>query len=233
MKARKRVGGKMALEEIKTPAEKEVAGKKKVAPAMEDFLRIFYYVGILAVGTVLLCLILKKESIGDIGQLIFSWRYGMAACAALLFGIYGFLKKNDPLALANKALTAITVIMAIYLLVPWGWEKTKEKREEIALFFKNPVATATYVPPLGFVPGESSFSLNPGERKMIRFRPGIKTSWAINTERSRCENDSLLIIGDGRDTLRSWLPDQHWNGKHDQITLVALAPMRDIKLTIW
>jgi hypothetical protein len=97
---------------------------------------------------------------------------------------------------------------------------------------ENNKINSAYTPPLGYEKGITSFDMKPGETKTVQFRPGIKTELAVDTKRDRCGNDSLLIIG-GEDTIRTWLPEQHFNTTHDQVVLMALAPMHDIKLTLW
>jgi hypothetical protein len=93
-------------------------------------------------------------------------------------------------------------------------------------------AASNYQPPLGYVKGETSFSLAAGETKLVHFRPGMKTEMSVDTKRERCGNDSMLIVG-GEDTIKTWLPEQHFSTVHDEVMLVALAPMHDIKLTLW
>jgi hypothetical protein len=248
MKPKTRLGGRP--EETKTPAT--MADEKKKTPAeisrqTELTLRTIYYFGIFVVGTILLCLILKKEGFKDAFEsVIFTPQYGMVLAAAILFGIYGLLAKKNPLELANKVLTIIVVIMAIYLLVLWGGEKAYAMYKKHFGGGGEPQTISSY-PSLGYSGHTSVDYEDSGEDFLgkgshdfvLTDSSGRETGWMgvkkdvrkWDISRQYSSNDSLLIIFSDGDTIKSWVGGKKsiWRKK---LKLVALVPMEMVVLTL-
>ncbi|HTX87154.1 MAG TPA: hypothetical protein VMC41_03790 [Candidatus Nanoarchaeia archaeon] len=211
------------------PAEKPAdckAGKK-----INPYWSAIFQTGVFLVVSFFLVMIRWDKAIEWSSNFSFllSPLYVIFAACCLLSWVCSLATGNSTLRFVNIVMWAV---MAIVLVMMLGQVSLEKKARAQTFSPSRMAAISTYQPPLGFVPGEYFTNLDLGQRWTFHFPPGRTTNVSFDTDKSRCGNDSLLIIG-GNDTLRTWLPDQSWRSHHKLVTAVALAKMDSVKATIW
>jgi hypothetical protein len=202
---------------------------EKVGGAISGVLRskavwsAIFQVGVFVIVTIA---IMKLKDIKTVQELLAKPAYLLFAIGCGISIFYSLATGTSKLGLANTVLWVIIVISVAVMIWPH-----KDKAQQSATYaYATPV---NYAPPLSYqyTTRDTVFSLDSNESAVFHFLPGKVTDWGIYAKKHRCGNDSLLIIGD-RDTLRTWLPSQTLDGDYDSLTFVALAPMKNIKMTI-
>ncbi|MDD5528079.1 MAG: hypothetical protein PHO56_03865 [Patescibacteria group bacterium] len=243
----KRKHGCQAPESEKNPAAKQPDAKLseecKSAKPKDEKIRS-YWSGVFQIGVFIVVTLLLMHikgvtdflsidfnhpilSIGNIFTAFVSHPlFCIFALGCLISVCYSMATGKSKLEMTNVILWLVVTVVVVMMLIPKHDEQHGQKNQQ------DKIPMTNYTQFTGYEPGENIFSLDSGGSKVIHFPAGKTTNWAVDTKKERCGNDSLIIIGKG-DTLRTWLPNQHWNGRHDSLILLALAPMRDIKLTIW